>query len=91
MDSNPNVVNLHIKAKDESTLERLQFANNIINQRVHNYQTPYESSNGGLVVWYYADITNTVRVDASFLDNSKYAEMDLGTMIEENNKIKRSV
>ena len=91
MDSNPNVVNLHIRADDEETLERLQLVNNLVYHKVHNYQTPYESSKGDVVVWYYADITSTVRVDVSFLEDSAFADMDLGTMIEENNKIKRGV
>ena len=89
MDYTPNTVNLHIRASSEEMLERLQYANNLANLRVYNYQTPYESSKGDIVVWFFGDILNWVRVDESMFDNeeSEYSKMNVDTLIKENAKL----
>jgi len=91
MDSIPSLVNLHIRASDEQALERLQYANNLVNQLVFNYQTPYESKSGDIVVWFYGDITRIVRIDEEFLEQSQYAEMGIDDLMKENAKLKRGV
>jgi len=89
MENNPSLVNLHIRASNEETLERLQYANNLANLRTFNYQTPYESKTGDMVVWFYADITRYVRVteDVFTSTDSEYSKMDVETLIKANAKL----
>lgn len=89
MDYTPNTVLLHIRAKDEETLERLQYANNLTNMRVYNYLSPYESNKGDVVVWFYGDILNWIRVNESIFtdEQSEFSKMDVDTLIKENAKL----
>lgn len=89
MDYTPQTVNLHIRASSEEMLERLQYANNLANMRVYNYQTPYESKKGDIVVWFFGDITNWIRVDESIFEDetSEFNQKDVSTLIEENSKL----
>jgi hypothetical protein len=89
MDYTPQTVNLHIRASDEETLQRLQYANNLANMRVYNYQTPYESSKGDVVVWFYGDITTWIKVDESIFKDeaSEFNKKDAATLITENAKL----
>lgn len=89
MEYTPQTVNLHIRASDEETLQRLQYANNLTNMRVFNYQTPYESKKGDIVVWFFGDITNWIPVTEEIFmsGDSKYNQMDVDTLIKENAKL----
>ena len=89
MDYTPQTVNLHIRASDEETLQRLQYANNLANMRVYNYQTPYESSKGDVVVWFYGDITTWIKVDESIFKDeaSEFNKKDAATLITDNAKL----
>mgnify|MGYP003632765155 CR=1 FL=1 len=89
MDYTPQTVNLHIRASDEEALQRLQYANNLANMRVYNYQTPYESNKGDLVVWFYGDITTWIKVDESIFEDksSEFNTMDTDTLLKENSKL----
>jgi len=89
MEYTPQTVNLHIRAKDEETLQLLQYANNLANMRVYNYQTPYESKDGDIVVWFYGDITTWIRVDESTLtqDFSAFKSKDIGALVQANSKL----
>ena len=86
MDYTPHTVNLHIRASSEEMLERLQYANNLANMRVYKYQTPYESSKGDIVVWFYGEITNWIRVDESIFDDdtSEFHKMDSESLLRAN-------
>jgi hypothetical protein len=89
MDYSPQTVNLHIRATDEETLQRLQYANNLANMRIYNYQTPYESKSGDIVVWFYGDITSWIKVDESIFEDttSEFNKKDAATLLKENAKL----
>lgn len=53
---------VYIDADSKDELIKKMLSNNLINQKVYNYQTPVKEGRKW-VVWYYADVYNDKHVD----------------------------